>query len=126
FARLGKSAKVACVDFDNTLWGGVVGEVGLGNLVIGDEGIGLAFVDFQRELLKLRDCGILLAGCSKNNLDDAVQVFEQHPSMALRLNGFPGVRINWNDTAANLVGLADELSLSLDSFVCLDDNPAER
>lgn len=125
-AYRGPAAKIVAVDLDDTLWGGVVGEVGLAGLQLGEEGIGLAFQDVQRELLKLRASGVLLAACSKNNRADAVEVFERHPAMVLRLEHFAAERINWSDKASSLREIAAELELGLDAFVLLDDNPVER
>ncbi len=125
-AYAGRTRKVAAFDLDDTLWGGIVGEVGLQGLTLGEEGIGLAFQDFQRELLKLRDLGVVLAACSKNNPDDAWEVFDRHPGMILRREHLAAARVNWQDKAANLRELAEELNLGIDSFVFLDDNPVER
>jgi FkbH-like protein len=122
----GHARKVAVVDLDGTLWGGVVGELGLPGLELGDEGVGLAFRDFQRELLRLKETGVVLAVASKNNRDDAVEVFERHPGMVLALSDFAAERINWQDKASSLREIAAELGLGLDSFVFLDDNPVER
>jgi FkbH-like protein len=118
--------KVIAVDLDDTLWGGVVGEVGVGGLVLGEEGVGMAFRDFQMELLRLRSLGVMLAICSKNNEEDALEAIDGHPAMVLRREHFSAVRINWDDKAANLRELADELNVGLDSVVFLDDNPVER
>ena len=122
----GATRKVVALDLDNTLWGGVVGEVGIQGLVLGNEGVGLAFQDCQRELLKWREAGILLAVCSKNNPEDALAVFNQHPDMILKPAHFAAMRINWQDKASNLREIAGELNLGIDSFVFLDDNPVER
>lgn len=118
--------KVVVVDMDDTLWGGVIGEVGLAGLALGEDGIGRAFQDFQRELLKLADTGVLLAVCSKNNPDDAWSPFERHPGMVLERKHLVASRVNWQDKATNLRELAQELNLGIDSFVFLDDNPVER
>ncbi len=125
-ALFGRPRKVIALDFDNTLWGGVVGEAGLSGIQIGNEGVGLAFQDVQRELLKLRALGFVLVGCSKNNLDDAMAVFEQHPGMILRREHLAAWRVNWENKAANLEELAEELNVGIDSFVFLDDNRVER
>src|ERR1017187_8983437 len=77
-------------------------------------------------MLDLKRRGILLAVCSKNNLDDAQLPFLQNPHMALRLEDFAAFRANWEDKAANLRAVARDLSLGLDSFVFLDDNQLER
>lgn len=122
----GSARKVAVVDLDNTLWGGVIGELGLQGIALGEEGLGLAYQDFQRELLKLHDVGIVLAVSSKNNPGEVAEVFDRHPSIILKREHFSAERINWEDKATHLKELAAELRLGLDSFVLLDDSPVER
>jgi FkbH-like protein len=126
-AVLGLSAKVLAVDLDNTLWGGVIGEDLLGGIRIGPPTAeGEAYQELQQYLKDLQRRGILLAVCSKNNPADAELPFRQHDSMPLRLEDFVAFRANWDDKATNLQVLAQDLSLGLDSFVFLDDNPLER
>ncbi len=125
-ARLGRNRKCIVLDLDNTVWGGTVGEDGLEGLQLGEDGIGRAYVEFQLELLNLYRRGVLLAICSKNNSDDALAVIRRHPAMRLREEHFAGMRINWEDKASNLRALAEELNIGLESFVLLDDSPAER
>jgi FkbH-like protein len=124
--RLGRIRKCAVLDLDNTLWGGVVGEDGLEGLLLGEDGIGRAFVEFQIELLNLYRKGILLAICSKNNSQDALEAIRRHPAMRLREEHFAAMRINWEDKASNLRTLAEELNIGLDSMIFLDDSPTER
>ncbi|MCP9485392.1 MAG: HAD-IIIC family phosphatase [Gaiellaceae bacterium MAG52_C11] len=125
-AYRGQARKVLALDLDGTVWGGIVGEAGLGGIEVGEDGVGLAFQDFQRELVKLQETGVLLVVCSKNNPADALEVFERHAGMVLRREHLAAERINWQDKATNLRDLAVELNLGLDSFVFLDDNPIER
>jgi FkbH-like protein len=125
-AARGAACKVVAVDLDGVMWGGVVGEAGLRGIELGEEGVGLAFQDFQRELLRLRDCGVLLALASKNNPGDAGEVFERHPAMVLRREHFAAERVNWRDKATSLHEIAAELSVGLDTFMFLDDSPVER
>jgi FkbH-like protein len=122
----GRVAKVVALDLDNTLWGGVVGEEGLDGIKLGVEPPGAYFLDFQRALLDISRRGVLLALCSKNNLSDAMEVLETHPSMLLRPADFACIRINWQDKASNLRAIAKELNLGIDSIAFVDDNPAER
>lgn len=123
----GLTRKCIVLDLDNTLWGGVVGEDGLHGIKIGGTAApGNAFADFQRALGGLRQRGILLAICSKNNPDDVWPVFDSHPDIPLKRKDFAAARINWADKATNLREIARELNLGLDSLVFLDDNPAER
>jgi FkbH-like protein len=125
-ASCGKMRKCIALDLDNTLWGGIVGEDGMEGLRLGEEGAGLAFREFQTELLNLQKQGVLLALCSKNNPEDALQVIRSHPAMRLREEHFAAMRINWEDKASNLRSLAEELNIGLDSIVFVDDSPVER
>jgi FkbH-like protein len=124
---LGQAKKVIVCDLDNTLWGGVVGDDGAQAIKLGaPDPVGECFHAFQTVLKGLRSRGILLAICSKNDDKFALSVIEEHPAMALRKSDFVAWRINWRDKAENLLGLAEELNLGLDSFVFLDDSPQER
>jgi FkbH-like protein len=122
----GKVAKVLAVDLDNTLWGGVIGEDGMEGIQVGTEHPGAAYQALQRAMLDLHQRGILLAVCSKNNPDDALEALQTHPGMLLRPEHFAALRINWNDKAENLREIARELNLGLDAIAFLDDNPVER
>jgi FkbH-like protein len=126
-AHLGLSRKVLAVDLDNTLWGGVVGEEGLGGIKLGPpSALGERYQTLQRYLLSLKQRGILLAVVSKNNPDDAAAVFRQHRECALALQDFAAFEVTWNDKTESLRRVSSALGLGLDSFVFLDDNPAER
>jgi FkbH-like protein len=123
----GETRKLIVVDLDDTMWGGVVGDIGWENLRIGGhDHAGEAFVDFQRALKSLRNRGILLAIASKNTESVALQALRQHPEMMLRPEDFACWRINWQDKAANIIEIAAELRLGLQSVVFIDDNPVER
>ena len=122
----GKVAKALVVDLDNTLWGGIVGEDGFNGIRIGAEYPGAAFQQFQRALLDLHHRGIILAICSKNNPDDALEVLDRHPGMLVRREHFSAMRINWKDKAENLRELAAELNIGVDALAFVDDNPVER
>lgn len=124
----GLSRKVLVLDLDNTLWGGVIGDDGVNEIEIGaDSGPdGEAFYDFQRYALKLKESGILLAICSKNDLEIARQPFATHPGMVLTLDDISVFRANWLPKPDNLRAIARELNVGLDSLVFVDDNPVER
>jgi FkbH-like protein len=124
--RLKPRKKVLVLDCDNTLWGGVVGEEGWERVALGEEGIGAAYMDFQRVAKRLAAEGILLALASKNDESVVWEVFDRHGSMALRRDDLVAFKINWNDKTVSLRELADELDLGLDAFVFWDDSPFER
>ncbi len=117
--------RVLVLDLDDTLWGGVVGEDGAKGVALGEDWPGSAFVAFQHQLWVLRESGILLAINSKNNEADAREVFGSRSEMVLRWDDFSAGRINWDNKADNLVALAEELGLGLDSFVFADDSAME-
>ncbi len=118
--------KVLVVDLDNTLWGGVVGDDGLDGIEIGDTSPrGEALKAFQKYILTLKQRGVLLAVCSKNDHARAIEPFEKHPEMLLRLADFASFKANWEPKSDNLREIAEEMRLGLDSFVFVDDNPAE-
>jgi len=125
-AYANRSRKVLVLDLDNTLWGGIVGELGPLGVALSEEGEGRCFRDFQRALKALTRTGVLLAICSKNNPGDVDEVFERNPMMILRRDDFASVRVDWRPKPDNIVDIANALDLGLDSFVFIDDNPVER
>lgn len=122
----GSVTKCVVLDLDNTLWGGVIGDDGLSGIQIGELGTGHAFSDFQAWLKQLKNRGILLAVCSKNNEPAAREPFEKHPEMVLRLEDFSMFVANWEDKASNIRAIQQTLNIGMDSLVFLDDNPFER
>jgi FkbH-like protein len=118
--------KVLAVDLDNTLWGGVVGEDGVTGLKLGHEFPGNVHLRIQRELLELKNRGILLVLLSKNNEADARLAFESLPEMLLKWDDFTIRKVDWNHKHENLRAASRELGLGLDSFVFLDDSDYER
>ncbi len=125
-AYQGKRKKVLALDLDNTLWGGVVGEEGIDGINLSTEKEGKAFHDFQRQILDLKRMGVMLTIVSKNNPEDALEVFEKHPAMVLKAEDFVSMKINWDSKPQNIATLANELNVGLDAFVMIDDSPFER
>lgn len=122
-----KSCKALVVDLDDTLWGGKAGEEGLSGVALGPQSYpGAAFSQLQRVILNLAARGILIAVNSKNNAVDAMEIIERHPEMLLRTRHFSSVQINWNDKATNMMEIARELQIGLDSMAFLDNEPFER
>jgi FkbH-like protein len=123
----GNARKLIILDLDDTLWGGIVGDLGWENLKLGGhDPVGEAFVDFQNELRALTNRGIILGIVSKNEESVALEAIDSHPEMVLRRNDFSGWKINWQDKAQNILDLVTELNLGLQSVVFIDDNRVER
>jgi FkbH-like protein len=126
-AQRGRSRKCLVLDLDNTLWGGVVGDDGIDGIVLGEGSArGEAHLALQRHARVLKERGVILAVCSKNDPEVARAALRDHPEMALREDDFAAFAVDWNDKAHNIVRIAERLNLGLDSLVFVDDNPAER
>ena len=122
----GKNKKVLTLDLDNTLWGGIVGDDGPENLAIGQEtSMGQVYSEFQQYIKDHRDIGVILTVDSKNDHENAIAGLN-HPDSTLRPDDFVVIKANWDPKSKNLVDTAAELNLLPESFVFVDDNPAER
>lgn len=125
-AARAQARKCLVLDLDNTLWGGVVGEEGPAGVKIGPgDPEGEAFLDFHHRLKALQAQGVLLAVCSKNNLDDVTELFDSRPEIPLRLADFAAVEISWEPKHEGLKRIAAALNIGTDSLMFMDDNPAE-
>ena len=118
--------KIIALDLDNTLWGGVIGEEGVDGIELSDHKEGQRYYDFQRQLLEMKNRGIVLGIVSKNNEEDAEAAIRNHPAMLLRDNEFVSRKINWENKARNLKTMEGELNLTEEGFIFVDDNPVER
>jgi FkbH-like protein len=105
-----RKAKVLALDFDNTLWEGVMAE---GEVV--------HYHDRQGLLRRVKDGGMLLLAVSKN---DPNQV--RWNELSLSADDFVLRKINWNLKVESIAEAAKQLDLGIDSVVFLDDSPAER
>ena len=122
----GKSKKVLVLDCDNTLWGGILGEDGINGIKInGLSYPGRIFYEVQQILLSLKNQGVLLAICSKNNLSDIEDVFERHPDLILKSDDFVVKKVNWKDKATNILEISKELNVGIESIVFVDDSKFE-
>ena len=126
-ALTGKVKKCLVLDLDNTLWGGVVGDDGcMGIQLDPNNAIGEAYRAFQQYVLQLKERGVILAVCSKNEEDIAKEPFEKNDKMILKLDDISCFIANWEDKAGNIRTIASKLNIGVDSLVFFDDNPAER
>jgi FkbH-like protein len=112
--------KAIVADCDNTLWKGVCGEGDPRGIEL--DGHSRAVQNF---LKSRQQDGMLLCVCSKNAADDVESAFDGRPEMPLARSDFAGWRVNWRPKSENIQSLAAELSLGLDSFIFVDDNPME-
>lgn len=122
----GKNKKALVLDLDNTLWGGVVGDDGPEHLELGCEtSMGQAYTEFQAYLKEQKEIGVLLNICSKNEEENALAGLN-HPDSLLHPDDFIIIKANWEPKSKNIAEIAKALNILPDSFVFVDDNPAER
>ncbi|MCX5269224.1 HAD family hydrolase [Streptomyces sp. NBC_00199] len=125
-ARSGLTKKCLVLDLDDTLWGGVLEEVGADGLGVGDDLLGEPYRRMQRTARQLAAQGVLLAVSSKNDAEPAVQALRDHPDMTLRPDDFVRINANWEPKDANLRDIAHHLGIATDALVFADDSPQER
>ena len=121
----GKSKKCLVLDCDNVIWGGIIGEDGLSGIKLSKTYPGSPYYEFQQEVMNLYNRGILIALCSKNNVEDVWEVFRTHPDMVLKEDHIAAAEINWDDKATNLKKVAAYLNIGLESLVFIDDSEFE-
>lgn len=121
----GHTKKCLVLDCDNVLWGGVVSEDGLENIKLGSNGMGRIYQDFQRFVLYLYHHGVILAVCSKNELDDVLTMFREHEEMLLKEQHIAYFSVSWQDKPNSIREIAEKLNIGLDSMVFVDDSIME-
>jgi FkbH-like protein len=121
----GKTKKCLVMDCDGILWGGIIGEDGLGRIKLGKTHPGSSYYELQQEILNLYNRGVILALCSKNNEEDVWEVFRKHPDMILKEEHIATAQLNWKDKVANLRQIALDLNIGLDNMAFIDDSEFE-
>jgi FkbH-like protein len=126
-ATHGTRRKCLILDLDNTLWGGVLGDDGIDGIEIGQGSpTGEAYARFQDYIRKLKDRGVLLALCSKNDEALVRECFARRPDMVLKWDDFACHSIGWGTKDQGVASIADSLNLSAEACVFVDDDPVER
>lgn len=122
----GKNKKGFVLDLDNTLWGGIIGDDGVDNIVLGpEESEGQVYSEFQHYLKEHKQIGVILNIDSKNDYENAVSGLN-HLDSKLSVDDFIEIKANWNPKDRNFSDIANNLKLLPESLVFIDDNPAER
>ena len=119
------SPKCIVLDCDNVLWGGIISECGSDNILIADEGEGKIYKQFQRFVQLLFMKGIIIALCSKNNLEDVKKIFDNNYEMVLKWDMIAAAKINWYPKIDNIVEIANELNIDMNSMIFVDDDVHE-
>ena len=122
---LGESKKCLVLDFDNTLWGGIIGEVGVNSIELGpDTSRGKAFLEFQLTIKDLASRGVLIAGCTKNEMKNALAGLN-HPNSILKPEDFAVIEASWDPKPVAIQRIIQSLNIGARSFVFVDDSKIE-
>ena len=122
---LGESKKCLVLDFDNTLWGGIIGEVGVNSIELGpDTSRGKAFLEFQLTIKDLASRGVLIAGCTKNETKNALAGLN-HPNSILKPEDFAVIEASWDPKPVAIQRIIQSLNIGARSFVFVDDSKIE-
>jgi FkbH-like protein len=118
----GKTHRALVTDWDNTLWGGEVAELGSHGVVCGhDSPDALGFLMVQEYIRGLKSFGVLLAAASKN--DPRVQkIFGENPELPLKLDDFASLQVSWDPKSRSLERIAAELGFGTEYMVFVDDS----
>ena len=123
---VGKSKKCLVVDFDDTIWGGIIGEVGSSGIEIGNNSpLGEIFLRFQKYIHDLTTRGVILAGCTKNDYKTAISGLRNKFNI-LKEENFAIIKANWENKVENILAISKQLNIGLDSIVFIDDSKFER
>jgi FkbH-like protein len=118
YALNGPIYKVITLDCDGTLWDGLCGEDGPRDVRVDAIRKGL-----QACMVTQHDRGMLIFLCSRNHEQDVLDVFDCRNDMVLKRTHLAGWKINWKSKSENLQSLSNQLGLSLESFVFIEDDP---
>jgi len=118
--------KVLCIDLDNTIWGGVLGDDGPFGIKLNQTNEDKIYLEIQKKILQIKNLGVLICIVSKNSISNVLEVFEKNHNLILKINDFTIIKANWENKSQNILEISQELNLGLDSFVFLDDNDFEK
>jgi FkbH-like protein len=118
--------KAIAVDLDDTLWGGLVGEVGTAGVALDPDGTGRAHLELQRFLADLAERGVAIGVVSKNEAELALRTFEERPEMILKPDHIVRFEASWEPKYLAISRLARHLNVGIDSVCFIDDSAFER
>jgi FkbH-like protein len=118
--------KCLVLDLDNTLWGGVLGDDGVNGIKLDKTGFYSCYYDFQKEIKKIKETGVILVIASKNNLDIVIDVLNNHPNMILKEEDFSIIMANWKPKSENILEISKKINISTNSMVMIDDSKFEQ
>jgi FkbH-like protein len=111
-------------DLDDTLWQGIVGEIGPEAVAWHQESHAQAHGLYQQMLGRLADSGVLIAAASKNEQAVVERALARKDLLIDPSVIFP-VIANWGAKSASVAAILRTWNIAADSVVFVDDNPME-
>ncbi len=117
--------KLIIVDLDGTLWSNNLAEEGPDKMVASKKSSEQSKNGVATFLKNCGEKGVLLAICSKNNLDDVLKVMNNLENFPLVAEDFVYIKANWESKTKNVLEIISKLQFSQES-VCFIDNSIEQ
>ncbi len=111
-------------DLDDTLWLGILGEVGVDGISWDLEHGAQSHGSYQRFLQSLNRTGVLLAAASKND-PTIVREALQRSDLLLAGNLLYPIETNWGPKSESVSRILKKWNIAADSVVFIDDSPME-
>jgi FkbH-like protein len=111
-------------DLDDTLWSGIVGEVGPEAIAWDLASHAQLHGLYQKLLASLADSGTLIAVASKNDPAVVEKAFQRTDLLLQAEKVFP-VEVHWNAKSGSVSRILQTWNIAADSVVFVDDSPME-
>src|SRR5262249_48227907 len=111
-------------DLDDTLWSGIIGEVGAQGVHWDLDHQSQCHGLYQRFLRSLSEEGVLVSVASKNDRATVEDAFEREDLLLPKENIFP-LEVGWGSKAEAVTRILKVWNVGPDSIVFVDDNPLE-
>ena len=111
-------------DLDDTLWAGILGEVGVDRINWNLEQHGQLHGIYQQFLASLASAGVMIAATSKNDAALVERAFERNDLLLSRASLFP-IEAHWGRKSESVQNILKAWNVLAESVVFVDDSPME-
>src|SRR5580704_1020801 len=123
-SRMPAPKKGLITDLDDTLWRGILGEVGINGISWDLDHHSQMHAFYQGLLSALASEGVLLAVASKNEPSLVEEAFTRR-DLALSANSIFPMEVNWGPKSESVSRILKTWNVGPDSVVFIDDSPLE-
>ena len=120
----GPPKKGLITDLDDTLWAGILGEIGVEGIAWDMAGHAQMHGLYQQFLASLASAGVLLAAASKNDPALVEQALGRSDILLSRDNLFPR-EVHWGPKSESVERILDTWNIGPEDVIFIDDSPME-